>query len=165
MSNLSVAWTSSSGLILRRPSVMTLRFLCRSYSFFEVKNVKLRLPRSWKTVPPPLRLRARGIPALLITDRLHSVQGFWWRPMTTAGRFLQSTRMRRCCRSTLESIQSSRARFWYTSVDRESKISPVSLLDVELVWTDWMLVWHLQTLERPCTRDSVLMRVDIVAVS
>lgn len=165
-SHLSVARTSSSGLILRRPSVMTLRFLCRSYAFFEEKKVKLRLPRSWKTVPPPLRLRARGIPALLMTGRLHSVQGFWWRPMTTAGRFLQSNRMRRCCRSTLESIQSSRAKFWYTSVERETKISPApllnrSLLDVALLPTDWVPVRRLQTLEQPRPADRVLMRLHI----
>lgn len=165
MSNLSVAQTSSSGLILCRASVMTFRFLCRSYAFFEVKKVKLRFPRSWKTVPPPLRLRARGIPALLMNDRLHSAQGFWWRPMTTAGRFLQSRRMLRCCRSTFESIQSSRARFWYTSVDCERKISPLSplnrsLLDAELVRNDWAL-----DRQQPPTWDSVFLRIDITAVS
>ncbi len=76
MSNLSVARTSSPGRSRLKASVMTFRFLCRLYAFFEVKKVRLRFPRSWKTVPPPLRLRAREIPALHMAGRLHSVQGF-----------------------------------------------------------------------------------------
>lgn len=161
MSNLSVAWTSSTGRSLLSASVTTFRFLFLSYAFLEVKKVRLRFPRSWKTVPPPLRLRARGIPARLMAGKLHSVQGFWWRPMTTAGRFLHSSRTPRCCRSTLASIQSSRARFWYTSVDWESRTSPESppseanrLLQVR--------VWHLQTPEQPLRRDNVLLMCDIM---
>lgn len=163
MSNLSVAWTSSPGLTCLRASVMTFRFLFRSYAFLEVKNVKLRFPRSWKTVPPPLRLRAKGIPALLMAGKLHSDQGFWCRPMTTAGRFLHSSRMLRCCRSTLASIQSSRARFWYTSVDRDWRTSPALQLselmnrplELELVLAGWLPVWH------PFKRDKVLLILDI----
>uniref|UniRef100_A0A0E9SBX8 Uncharacterized protein n=1 Tax=Anguilla anguilla TaxID=7936 RepID=A0A0E9SBX8_ANGAN len=41
-----------------------LRFLCRSYFRFDVKKVMLMFPRSWYTVPPPLRRLASRDPPL-----------------------------------------------------------------------------------------------------
>ena len=87
--------------------------LLRSLSWFsiEVRKVKLVLPKSWYTAPPPLERRARWTPwpagrmvgqervdaaggqlggdALFILWMLHSFHGFWQRPMTTVGSLRQ----------------------------------------------------------------------------
>ncbi|MCI4393766.1 hypothetical protein PGIGA_G00161310, partial [Pangasianodon gigas] len=124
MSNLSVAQTSRFGLSAFTAPVTTPRFLMRSYFFFEVKKVMFMLPRSWYTVPPPLRRLATGIPVRLSSCTSHSCQGFWCLPITTAGAFLHNNNMLRLCTSTRSCIQSSRARFWKMSVDEDLRMRP-----------------------------------------
>lgn len=97
--------------------LMSSKLYFRSYLSRGVKNVMLRLPRSWYTVPPPLLRLARAISFSFKRGMLASSHGFWCLPITTHGSFRHTIMTWWLEKSILRYIQSSRAKFVKMSVD------------------------------------------------